>query len=128
MTGKKSLQVLGQLTHIVGWKKEESDYLLKFLNDLHQKSVDFQVRASYDDRTVVVWDKCVFFFSDVNCSMTHEQPYFRAHCHEGLERWVSSSVARYSALTPSTGSARRHMVRAAAHADVPSPRWPGEGQ
>ena len=62
MTGKKSLQVLGQLTHIVGWKKEESDFLLKFLNDLHQKSVDFQVRASYDDRTVVVWDKCVFFF------------------------------------------------------------------
>lgn len=57
VTGRKSIQVLGQLTHIVGWKKEESDMLLHFLNDLHQRSVDFQVRASYDENTVVVWDK-----------------------------------------------------------------------
>ncbi|KAI5474963.1 hypothetical protein MNV49_002147 [Pseudohyphozyma bogoriensis] len=56
VTGKKSINIHGFAQKIVGWKKEESDYLLGFLNDILTKSVDFQMRASYDDSTVVVWD------------------------------------------------------------------------
>ncbi len=68
VTERKSLQVLGQLTHVVGWKKEESEALIGFLNDIHMKSVDFQVRATYDESTVVVWDKCVSLLPDMSKS------------------------------------------------------------
>jgi len=40
----------------VGYKKEESDFLLKFLFDHIAKGQDFQARVKWAPGTVVVWD------------------------------------------------------------------------
>lgn len=42
--------------YIVGYKKEESDYLLKFLFDHVALSQDLQTRIRWKAGTVVVWD------------------------------------------------------------------------
>lgn len=42
--------------YIVGYKKEESDYLLKFLFDHIALSQDLQTRIKWAPGTVVVWD------------------------------------------------------------------------
>ncbi|GFZ51525.1 Alpha-ketoglutarate-dependent sulfonate dioxygenase [Saitozyma sp. JCM 24511] len=44
---------------IFGYKKEESEYLFSFLNDVLIKGGDFQTRAHYEPGTVVVWDNRV---------------------------------------------------------------------
>ncbi|KAI9804246.1 MAG: hypothetical protein M1833_007053 [Piccolia ochrophora] len=55
--GEKALFVNPQFTrHIVGFKKEESDYLLKFLYDHMALSQDIQTRVRWAPGTVVVWD------------------------------------------------------------------------
>lgn len=41
---------------IVGYKKEESDALLKFLYDHIAKGADFHTRIKWKPRAVVVWD------------------------------------------------------------------------
>ncbi|KAJ7854103.1 hypothetical protein B0H14DRAFT_2757343 [Mycena olivaceomarginata] len=57
VTGEKALYVNPNFTrHIVGFKTEESEYLLKFLYDHIAKGADFQIRATYKPGTVVVWD------------------------------------------------------------------------
>lgn len=56
VTGEKALYVnpvFGR--RIVGFKKEESDWLLNFLYDHIAKGADFQIRATYEPGTVVVW-------------------------------------------------------------------------
>jgi sulfonate dioxygenase len=56
VTGEKALYVNPNFTrHIVGFKTEESEYLLKFLYDHIAKGADFQIRATYKSGTVVVW-------------------------------------------------------------------------
>ena len=56
VTGEKALYVnQGFTRRIVGYKVEESEYLLKFLWDHIAKGSDFQVRANYKPGTVVVW-------------------------------------------------------------------------
>lgn len=45
--------------YIVGFKKEESDYLLKFLFDHMALSQDIQVRVRWAKNTLVVWDNRV---------------------------------------------------------------------
>jgi len=56
-TGEKALFVNPQFTRaIVGFKKEESDYLLKFLYDHIALSQDLQARVKWAPGTVVVWD------------------------------------------------------------------------
>lgn len=56
MTGEKALYVnQGFTRRIVGYKVEESEYLLGFLFDHIAKGSDFQVRAKYTPGTVVVW-------------------------------------------------------------------------
>lgn len=45
----------GFTRRIVGYKDEESEYLLKFLYDHISKGADFQIRARYEPGTVVVW-------------------------------------------------------------------------
>jgi sulfonate dioxygenase len=56
-TGKKALFVNPQFTRqIVGFKKEESDYLLKFLYEHLTLSHDLQCRVKWTNRTVVVLD------------------------------------------------------------------------
>lgn len=42
--------------HIVGYKKEESDFLLKFLYDHIALSQDIQTRVRWRAGTVVLWD------------------------------------------------------------------------
>jgi len=59
-TGEKALYVNPQFTRaIVGFKKEESDYLLKFLYDHIALSQDLQARVKWAPGTVVVWDNRV---------------------------------------------------------------------
>jgi len=59
-TGEKALFVNPQFTRrIVGFKKEESDYLLKFLYDHIALSADLQARVKWEKGTVVVWDNRV---------------------------------------------------------------------
>ncbi|KAF6228934.1 hypothetical protein HO133_007046 [Letharia lupina] len=59
-TGEKAIYVNPQFTrHIVGYKQEESDFLLKFLYDHIALGQDFQARVKWAPRTVVVWDNRV---------------------------------------------------------------------
>jgi len=59
-TGEKALYVNPQFTRrIVGYKKEESDALLKFLFDHSAYGLDFHARAKWAPGTVVVWDNRV---------------------------------------------------------------------
>lgn len=41
---------------IVGYKKEESDYLLRFLYDHIAKGQDFQCRVKWEEGDVLLWD------------------------------------------------------------------------
>lgn len=60
VTGEKALFVNPQFTRrIVGFKKEESDFLLKFLFDHIALAQDLQVRVKWTPGTVVVWDNRV---------------------------------------------------------------------
>lgn len=64
MTGEKALYVNEGFTRrIVGFKKEESDYLLKFLFDHLARSADLHVRASYEPGTVVIWVRTCIIWS-----------------------------------------------------------------
>ncbi|KAI0809098.1 alpha-ketoglutarate catabolism dioxygenase [Irpex lacteus] len=57
VTGEKALYVNPGFTRrIVGFKEEESEYLLKFLYDHISKGADYHVRATYEPGTLVVWD------------------------------------------------------------------------
>ncbi|KAI4236965.1 MAG: hypothetical protein L6R40_006017 [Gallowayella cf. fulva] len=59
-TGEKALFVNPQFTrHIVGYKKEESDAILKFLYDHIGFGADFQARVKWAKGSVVVWDNRV---------------------------------------------------------------------
>ncbi|KAH8111186.1 alpha-ketoglutarate catabolism dioxygenase [Phellopilus nigrolimitatus] len=60
VTGEKAIYVnQGFTRRIVGFKDEESEFLLNFLFDHIAKGADFQIRASYEPGTVVVWDNRV---------------------------------------------------------------------
>lgn len=57
VTGEKALYVnQGFTKRIVGFKVEESEYLLNFLFDHISKGADYHIRATYTPGTVVVWD------------------------------------------------------------------------
>jgi sulfonate dioxygenase len=43
-------------SYIVDYKKEESDYLLNFLNLHVSLGIDFQARVNWEPGTVVVFD------------------------------------------------------------------------
>ncbi|CAF9911700.1 MAG: hypothetical protein ALECFALPRED_007625 [Alectoria fallacina] len=59
-TGEKAIYVNPQFTrYIIGYKQEESEYLLKFLYDHIALGQDFQTRVKWAPRTVVVWDNRV---------------------------------------------------------------------
>jgi sulfonate dioxygenase len=62
-TGEKALFVNPQFTrYIVGFKQEESDYLLKFLYEHIAWSQDIQTRVRWRPGTVVVWDNSKLFY------------------------------------------------------------------
>ncbi|TWU70758.1 hypothetical protein ED733_001625 [Metarhizium rileyi] len=70
LTGKKSLFVNPSYTRqVVGFKKEESDYLLKFLYNHITLSQDLQCRVRWENGTVVVFDN-------------------RNTCHSGILDWM----------------------------------------
>ncbi|KAI0060156.1 TauD-domain-containing protein [Artomyces pyxidatus] len=74
VTGEKALFVNPVFTRrIVGFKAEESEYLLKFLYDHMTKGADFQVRASYEPGTVVIWDNRVALHSGTVDTLTNER-------------------------------------------------------
>ena len=59
-TGEKALFVNPQFSRrIVGSKKEESEFLLNFLQDHIAKGQDFRARVKWAPGTVVVWDNRV---------------------------------------------------------------------
>lgn len=66
---------------IVGYKKEESDYLLKFLYDHIALSQDLQARIRWRARTVVVWDN-------------------RVACHSAVFDWEDGQRRHIARLTP----------------------------
>ncbi|KAF8181610.1 hypothetical protein BJ912DRAFT_882195 [Pholiota molesta] len=76
VTGEKALYVnQGFTRHIVGFRQEESEFLLKFLYDHLAKGADFQIRARYEPGTVVVWDNRVTAHS----ATPDYGPTFRRH-------------------------------------------------
>ena len=81
-TGEKALFVNPQFSRrIVGFKKEESDYLLNFLYDHIAKGQDFQVRVKWAPRTVVVWDN-------------------RVTAHSALLDWDDGARSHVARITP----------------------------
>ncbi|KAJ5999082.1 hypothetical protein N7451_006892 [Penicillium sp. IBT 35674x] len=82
VTGEKALYVNPQFTrYIVGYKKEESDYLLKFLFDHVALSQDLQTRIRWKAGTVVVWDN-------------------RLACHSAVFDWEDGQRRHIARLTP----------------------------
>lgn len=82
VTGEKALYVNPQFTRrIVGFKKEESDYLLKFLYDHIALSQDLQARVKWAPGTVIVWDN-------------------RVTAHSAVLDWVDGQRRHLARLTP----------------------------
>ncbi|WPH03474.1 Hypothetical protein R9X50_00635400 [Acrodontium crateriforme] len=82
VTGEKALYVNPQFTRrIVGFKKEESDYLLKFLYDHIALGADFQARVKWEAGTVIVWDN-------------------RVTSHSAILDWKDGSRRHLARLTP----------------------------
>jgi sulfonate dioxygenase len=44
------------ITGIQGWKKEETDWLIKYLMDHISKGHDYQIRLQWKPKTVVIFD------------------------------------------------------------------------
>ncbi|KAK5070173.1 hypothetical protein LTR64_002010 [Lithohypha guttulata] len=81
-TGEKALFVNPQFTrYIIGFKKEESDYLLKFLYDHIALSQDIQARVRWAPGTVVVWDN-------------------RVTAHSALIDWETGARRHIARITP----------------------------
>jgi sulfonate dioxygenase len=82
VTGEKALFVNPQFTrYIIGYKKEESDYLLKFLYDHMAFSQDLQCRVKWAPGTVVVWDN-------------------RVTAHSALLDWENKERRHIARITP----------------------------
>ena len=58
--------------HIAGYKKEESDALLRFLYDHIAFGADFQARVKWEEKTVVVWDVSGTLQPYLNCFETNQ--------------------------------------------------------
>lgn len=82
VTGEKAIWVNSQFTRrIVGLKKEESDFLLKFLYDHIALSADLQARVKWEPGTVVVWDN-------------------RVTCHSAILDWQDGQRRHLARITP----------------------------
>lgn len=81
-TGEKALFVNPQFSRrVVGYKKEESDFLLNFLYDHIAKGQDFQARVKWAPGTVVVWDN-------------------RVTAHSALLDWDTGARRHLARITP----------------------------
>jgi len=66
VTGEEAIYVNKSFTRrIVGFKQEESDLILNFLNDHIAKGGDFQARVKWQPYTVIVWDNRIVAHSAV---------------------------------------------------------------
>ncbi|KAJ9293097.1 hypothetical protein DTO271G3_8041 [Paecilomyces variotii] len=82
VTGEKALFVNPQFTrYIVGYKKEESDFLLQFLFNHIALSQDIQARVRWRPGTVVVWDN-------------------RVTAHSALYDWEDGQRRHLARITP----------------------------
>ena len=89
--------------HIVGYKREESDNLLKFLYDHIAFGADFQARVKWAKDTVVVWDvsPCRPFQDDaLTLTESRDWPF----SNSGLEYWSAPTSRTYH--TASGGAIR----------------------
>ncbi|KAL2008791.1 hypothetical protein VTN00DRAFT_6985 [Thermoascus crustaceus] len=80
VTGEKALY-RAVTRYIVGFKKEESDFLLKFLFDHIALSQDLQTRVKWTPGTVVVWDN-------------------RVTAHSALYDWEDGQRRHLARITP----------------------------
>ncbi|KAF1974195.1 alpha-ketoglutarate-dependent taurine dioxygenase [Bimuria novae-zelandiae CBS 107.79] len=81
-TGEKALFVNGGFTRSIdGLKKEESEYLLKFLLDHIARGIDYQARVRWAPKTVVVWDN-------------------RVTSHSAIVDWVTGERRHLARITP----------------------------
>ncbi|MCJ1326150.1 hypothetical protein MMC10_002814 [Thelotrema lepadinum] len=81
-TGEKALFVNPQFTRfIVGYKKEESDFLLKFLYDHIAYGADFHARMRWSEKSVIVWDN-------------------RVATHSAILDWVNGQRRHLARITP----------------------------
>ncbi|KAL5379533.1 hypothetical protein DPSP01_008410 [Paraphaeosphaeria sporulosa] len=81
-TGEKALFVNGGFTRSIdGLKKEESEYLLKFLVDHIGRGIDYQARVRWAPKTVVVWDN-------------------RVTSHSAIVDWVTGERRHLARITP----------------------------
>ena len=103
MTGEKALYVNSGFTRrIVGFKQEESEYLLKFLFDHIAKAADYQIRASYAPGSLVVWVS----YSKSACSIstpTNEMPIGQP-CYSPLRHWRLPEGTKKTRRSPDTTS------------------------
>lgn len=78
--------------YIVGYKKEESDFLLKFLYDHIAFSQDVQTRVRWRPGTVVVWDvSSCLNINDNRKMLTTSEPSGFSFSHFRLGGWTETS-------------------------------------
>lgn len=113
VTGEKALYVnQGFTKKIVGFKVEESEYLLKFLFDHIAKGSDFQVRGNYKPGTVVVWVSAKNFHNESQVKLLTVY-----YCGKQDNRvTVHSGTDDYNVSVD-----RRHAVRLTPQAEIPIP-------
>jgi len=81
-TGEKALYINGGFTRdIVGFKKEESEFLLAFLLNHISRGIDFQARVKWAPKTVVIWDN-------------------RVTAHSAVVDWTSGERRHLARITP----------------------------
>ena len=78
LSTKPDCSIIPQLTqatvtrYIVGYKKEESEALLKFLYNHISVGADFQAQVKWQAKTVVVWDVSLIWWRDSTSEVADE--------------------------------------------------------
>ena len=98
--------------HIIGYKQEESDFLLKFLYDHIALSQDLQVRVKWAPRTVVVWD--------VSISLCYSSRTVAdvVGCRTALRLILPRSTGRTASVVIWQGLLRRRNVQRRLHSTL----------
>lgn len=98
--------------YIVGYKKEESDHLLKFLYDHIALSQDLQARIRWKAGTVVVWDVSYstnLFFLQREKDADHSRTVWHATLPFSIGRMASADTSLVS--HPRLSLPMRHLLR-----------------
>lgn len=92
--------LLSVTRYIVGYKKEESDYLLKFLYDHIALSQDTQARVRWRAGTVVVWDVSHGSHRNSTGETFSNLMQNRLACHSAVFDWEDGQRRHIARLTP----------------------------